>query len=86
MLFSLALFVDSAFNMSSSSDRQSYNVDEYSFDFYFQAIVAGNYMIQDVLSREVLEIDYLDQSHYNAKVSGAVYDALILSVSFTQRI
>ena len=42
---------------------------EYSFDFYFQAIIAGNYMIRDVLSREVLEIDYLDQSRYNAKVT-----------------
>lgn len=48
--------------------QDSYNVDEYSFDFYFQAIIAGNYIIKDVLSREVLEIDYLDQSRYNAKV------------------
>lgn len=56
------LFTDSGY-------ANPYNVDEYAFDFYFQAIVAGNYIIKDVLSREVLEIDYLDQSRYNAKVN-----------------
>lgn len=50
------------------NQQQSYNVDEYSFDFFFQAIVAGNYIISDVMSRELLEIEYLDQSRYNAKV------------------
>lgn len=47
----------------------SYSVDEYSFDFYFQGVIAGNYIISDVLSTELLEIQYLDQSRYNAKVS-----------------
>lgn len=50
------------------ADQQPFGMDGFSFDFYFQAIIAGNYMIRDVLSSEVLEIDYLDQSHYNAKV------------------
>ncbi|XP_067944301.1 von Willebrand factor A domain-containing protein 5A-like isoform X3 [Watersipora subatra] len=54
---------------SAMANQKMFNVDGYSFDFYFQAIVAGNYMIQDVLSREVLEIDYLDQTHYNAKLT-----------------
>ena len=60
MQFSLCV-VDMAFGAQEGT--------EYSFDFYFQAIIAGNYMIRDVLSREVLEIDYLDQSRYNAKVT-----------------
>ena len=59
-------FTDTAIGQA---DARSFSVDGYSFDFYFQAIIAGNYMIKDVLSREVLEIDYLDQTRYNAKVS-----------------
>jgi len=51
-------------------NQQSYNMDEYSFDFYFHGVIAGNYMIQDVLSREVLEIEYLDETKHNAKVAG----------------
>ena len=60
LYFSFMRIVDMAFGAQEGT--------EYSFDFYFQAIIAGNYMIRDVLSREVLEIDYLDQSRYNAKV------------------